>query len=119
MKFTVGPPPNAKFVTVFMPPERLGNLLNPKEIEGLEEILARTKEIARLTGALAGRLDGALGANIVSAAVDKEGVLVVKATSSAWAARLRFEESRLLDAAREAGVPADRVAVRVGRPGRD
>ena len=119
MKITVGRPPNAKFVTVFMPPERLGNLLNPKEIEGLEQVLARTKEIARLTGALAASLDGTLGANIVSAAVDKEGVLVVKATSSAWAARLRFEESRLLDAAREAGVPAARIAVRVGRPGRD
>lgn len=101
-----------------MPPERLGNLLNPKEIEGLERILERTKELARLTRALSGQLGG-LGACIVSAAVDQEGVLVVKTTSSAWAARLRFEETRLLEAAREAGVPAERVAVRVSRPGRD
>ena len=102
-----------------MSPQRLGNLLNPKEIEGLEQILERTKEIARVTRALSGNLGGTLGACIVSAAVDKEGVLVVKTTSSAWAARLRFEESRLLDAAREAGVPAERIAVRVSRPGRD
>lgn len=102
-----------------MPTERLGNLLNPKEIEGLEQILERTNEIARLTCALAENLGGALGASIVSAAVDKSGVLVVKTTSSAWAARLRFEESRLLEAAREAGVPAERTAVRVSRPGRD
>ena len=102
-----------------MPPRRLGNLLNPKEIEGLEQILERTKEIARLTGALSDSLGGTLGASIVSAAVNREGVLVVKAASSAWAARLRFEESRLLDAANEAGVAAERVAVRVSRPGRD
>lgn len=102
-----------------MPVERLGNLLNPKEIEGLEEILERTKELARLTCALAENIGGSLGASIVSAAVDKDGVLVVKTTSSAWAARLRFEESRLLEAAHEAGVPADRALVRVSRPGRD
>ena len=54
-----------------MPTERLGNLLNPKEIEGLEQILERTNEIARLTCALAENLGGALGASIVSAAVDK------------------------------------------------
>lgn len=104
-----------------MSPRRLGNLLdprlNPEETEGLEQILKRAKEIARITAALAGRLGGALGANIVSAAVDAEGMLVVKATSGAWATRLRFEQTRLLDAAREAGVPATRIAVRVSRPG--
>ena len=94
-------------------------MLNPKEIEGLEQVLERSREIGRLTGALSDGLGGTLGASIVSAALDRDGVLVIKTASSAWAARLRFEEARLLAAANEAGVAAERVAVRVSRPGRD
>ncbi len=102
-----------------MPPRRLGNLLNPKEIEGLRQILERTEEIARLTSALSDGLGGALGASIVSAAVDADGVLVIKTASSAWASRLRFEEGRLIEAADAAGVTAKRIVVRVSRPARD
>ena len=63
-----------------MPVERLGNLLNPKEIEGLEQVLARTKEIARLTGALAASLDGTRGAKydaIVVLDADRDHVAAV------------------------------------------
>ncbi|MDX1516526.1 MAG: DciA family protein [Woeseiaceae bacterium] len=74
-------------------------------------------ERAQAMGALAGTLAAALPADdrqaLVAANLRADGELVVIAASPAWAARLRFEAAALLDAARQAGHPAERLTVRV------
>ena len=54
-------------------------------------------------------------AAIVAAAIDDAGVLTVKAASSAWASRLRFETQTLIDAAGANGQAVREVRIRVAR----
>ena len=51
----------------------------------------------------------------VAANIRDDGTLVVLASSSAWAARLRFESERLMAAARGSGKTVLSCSVRVGR----
>ncbi len=99
-----------------MTAKKISKILATGGPDGLGRLVEKSGEIGRLTVALADALPDDLGAAIVSASVDDAGVLQLKARSSAWASRLRFEEERLLEAAASVGRPAKGVRVRVGRP---
>lgn len=99
-----------------MASKQIGELLNLKNNGELGRTLKRSEEIGQLTRALADALPEDLGASVLSASTNEEGTLEIRANSSAWAARLRFEEDTLLEVARQHGVDARSVRVRVGRP---
>jgi len=98
-----------------MSAKHIGDLLKPNDNGGLAATLERTQRIAELTSTLSAALGGEAGRSIVSASVDERRVLHVKTRSSAWAARLRFEGDRLLEAASNGGWPASSLKVQVGR----
>ena len=96
-----------------MPVKPLGNLLNPCTSGDLGDIVRRAQEMGELTRILAQALPTDAAGAIVAANVRPEGELVVIAASSAWASRLRYETSRLLEAAQAAGIEATSCRVRV------
>ena len=98
-----------------MPSKHIGDLLNPSNNRELSKALKRSEAIGQLTEALAAALPADLGAAVLAASVGDDGVLSIKASSSAWASRLRFESDQLAGIARAAGHPVYGVRVRVGR----
>ena len=108
----------ADCVTFFMPTDefenlKLENLLNLNENKELGEIIGRARDFARLTEVLALALPEDLREGLVAASVSPDGELVVFGQSPAWAARLRYEATAMLEAARATGQSATRVRVRV------
>ncbi|MEO1201460.1 MAG: DciA family protein [Pseudomonadota bacterium] len=99
-----------------MPGNKLSDLLKPNKNEELGEILERAGAIGALTQALSGALPDDLSGSLVAASVKPPDLLVVVARSPAFAARLRFEETCLLRAAREAGETVKALKVRVSHP---
>lgn len=98
-----------------MPPKRLKNLLNPNVGEGLGGIVRRARELDGLAEALRKALPADEAAGIVAANIRDDGELVVLTESPAWAARLRYEAERLIQAARDTGATVTGCKVRVGR----
>ncbi len=98
-----------------MPSKHIGELLNSSNNRELSEALKRSEAIGQLTETLAKALPPELGAAILAASVGDDGVLSIKASSSAWASRLRFETESLTSIARAAGHVVTGVRVRVGR----
>ncbi len=68
-----------------------------------------------LTRTLVTGLRSDAGQAIVAANLREDGMLVVLASSPAWAARLRFDSDAILDAAHAAGIDARDCTVRVAR----
>ena len=98
-----------------MPIKRLENLLNPNDDGGLGEIVRHARHMGELVQMLQMSLPSDLGDNIIAANIRDSGELVVLASSSAWAARLRFEADALIDAARKTGADVATCSVRVNR----
>ena len=98
-----------------MPAKSLENLLNPNDSGDLGKLIRRARELDQLTQALTNALPADHAGSIAAANVRENGELVVLAASSAWAARLRFEEESLIGAARATGVEVRSCKVRVGR----
>jgi hypothetical protein len=98
-----------------MSASKLKNLLNPCNDGDLANLVSRAKRMGELTEILARALPEADRSAIVAANVREDGELVVLCASSAWASRLRYETGVLLDAAREAGIPAQTCRVRVSQ----
>ena len=98
-----------------MPSKHIGDLLNPSNNRELSKALKRSEAIGRLTETLAAALPPDMGAALLSASVGDDGVLAIRASSSAWASRLRFESDRLQGLARAEGHAVSSVRVRVGR----
>ena len=76
-------------------------------------MVERAQSMAELAGCLSAALPDELKAGIRAANVRDDGELIVIADSPAWAARLRFEEEKLLAAARDAGEQVETIRVRV------
>lgn len=93
--------------------QKLSDLLNSSKNGDLGGILERAESIGALTDRLAAALPADLAESLVAANVATGGQLVIVARSSAFAARLRFEEERLIAAARSAGEVVDTLKVRV------
>src|SRR5690606_6905317 len=98
----------------FMSIIRLDKLLKSSSSGRLDRIVQRAQDIQDLTSLLKSRLNKDLAPELLSANVRNDELILV-ASSSAWAARLRFEAAALLSAARESGEKAVRCQVRVAR----
>ena len=95
--------------------KKLENLLKSSENSNLERLVKRAQNMDSLTAAVRAKLPVELAENLVAANVRDNEELVVICTSSAWAARLRFESEALLDSANEAGFQAMTCVVKVRR----
>jgi len=98
-----------------MPIKLLGNLLKPNKDGDLGDIIRHARDMGTLVSALQSSLPGNEAAAVIAANIRDDGELVVLCSSSAWAARLRFETDALIHAARGTGAEVDRCTVRVGR----
>jgi hypothetical protein len=99
-----------------MPDKKLSDLLKASKNGELGEILERAEAIGTLTTTLSSALPDELSGSLVAANVGPSGLLVVVARSPAFAARLRFEETSLIRAARESGESVTSLKVRVSHP---
>ncbi|MDH4125242.1 MAG: DUF721 domain-containing protein [Gammaproteobacteria bacterium] len=98
-----------------MSEKRLEKLLNSSNSGGLGDIVQHAREMGNLVRTLQQALPDDQATAISAANIRADGTLVVLASSSAWAARLRFETERLIAAARSTGKTVLACSVRVGR----
>lgn len=99
-----------------MPFSRLEKLLKSGRDHSLEKIIRKARDMDDLTGHLRRHLSPDMAENLVAANLRDNGELVLICTTSAWAARLRYEADTLQDAARETGKTVTRCSVRVLSP---
>lgn len=98
-----------------MSEKSLENLLNPNNNGGLGDVIRHAKEMGELVWALQKALPSNFAPAIAAANIRDNGDLVILASSSAWAARLRYETEALIKAARDTGVTIGSCSVRVVR----
>ena len=98
-----------------MPTKRLDNLINPSSGAGLGEIVRHARDMGHLVGALRDALPAGEAEGIIAANIRDDGELVVLAATPAWAAKLRFETDKLVEAARGLGAEVSACRVRVSR----
>ena len=96
-----------------MPVKSLENLLNPNDDGQLGDIVRRARSMGELVSQLQAVLPDDMTGSIQAANIRDDGELVILASSSAWAAKLRFEADTLLDAARKTGTSVSSCKVRV------
>ncbi|MDH3339178.1 MAG: DUF721 domain-containing protein [Gammaproteobacteria bacterium] len=98
-----------------MPIKRLQNLLNPNEDGDLGEIIRHAQDMGELVHMLQRSLPEDAAPSIKAANIRDNGELVILASSPAWAAKLRFETDKLVEAARAGGATVTTCTVRVDR----
>ena len=96
-----------------MPAKSLENLLNPNDDGQLGDIVKRAQGMGELVHQLQQVLPDDLKDCVRAANIRDDGELVVLASSSAWAAKLRFEADRLIEAAGKTGANVTSCKVRV------
>jgi len=82
---------------------KLENLLRTGTGGSLDKIIQTAQNMDVLTSALKASIGPDMGENLIAANVHDDGEMVVICSSSAWAARIRFEADALLAAAVHAG----------------
>ena len=95
--------------------KNLENLLNPNDNGGLGDIVRHARDMGDLVNRMQQALPDEIGCQVLAANIRDDGELVILASSSAWASRLRYEEDTLLAAARAVGHSVSRCSVRVAR----
>ncbi len=98
-----------------MSEKSLKNLLNPNNDGGLGKIIRHAREMGELVQLLQSALPADQAPAIVAANIRDDGELVVLASSSAWAARLRYETEVLIAAARKTGADIKNCSIHVAR----
>ena len=93
----------------------LENLLKTSQDKGLGDVIQRARDMGDLAQILQDSLPEPQRHAISAANIRADGELVILASSSAWASRLRYEEDTLLAAARAVGHSVSRCSVRVAR----
>jgi len=96
-----------------MSTKSLENLLNPNDDGQLGDIVRRAQGMAELVRHLQQALPDDMQDSVQAANIREDGELVILASSSAWAAKLRFEAELLLEAARQSGATVTSCKVRV------
>ncbi len=91
----------------------LDKLLKSNAGRGLAKIVQRAQNMDALARRLRAELEPALAEQLVAVNVRDDGELVLVCGSSAWAARIRFEGEKLVDAARDHGADVTRYRVTV------
>lgn len=93
---------------------RLEKMLKTGSGSALEKIVQRAQNMHDLTSALRAVLADEAQSSLLAANLRENGELVLICSSSAWAARLRFETDRLIEAARLTGAEVLKCKVKVG-----
>jgi len=96
-----------------MPISRLDKLLNSAPSGTLDKIIQHAQDMESLTERLRDALGPDLGPQLLAANLRDSGELVLICSSSAWAARLRFETDGLVDALRASGTRVTGCRVKV------
>ena len=98
-----------------MPATKLENVLGNASGSRLQKIVQHAQNMDEMLSALQAALPPEMAPELRAANVREDGTLVVLCSSSAWAARLRYEDQTLLEAARSTGASPTTLKVRVGR----
>jgi hypothetical protein len=93
----------------------LEKLLKSGQSGDLEKIVQIAQDMDKLTSAVRQGLAPDLSENVIAASVRGDSQLVITASSSAWASKIRFEEATLLRLANHAGAQVDSLRVSVSR----
>jgi hypothetical protein len=96
-----------------MPIIRLDKLLKSGPEGNLRKIIQRAQDMDDLTARLRGKLDEEMAENLLAANIRGNGELVLVASSSVWAAKIRFEGERLMRAASDENIEVTSFRVRV------
>lgn len=99
-----------------MPLSRLENLLKSGREDSLEQIVRKARDMDELAAHLRRHLPVDLAAELVAANLRESGELVVICSTSAWAARFRYETELLLQVTRDLGKNVSSCTVRVQTP---
>ena len=94
---------------------RLENLLKSGSGGALEDMVQTAQYMDELTSLLQKELDPDLAVNLCAASLRDSGELVLIASSSAWAAKLRFETEKILEIARRSGATVKSCRVSVSK----
>jgi hypothetical protein len=92
---------------------RLDKLLKSGPNENLGRIIRRAREMDDLTTRLRAELEPETAQMLLAANVRDSGELVLVASTSAWAAKIRFEGERLMQAASVGDITVTSCRVRV------
>ncbi|MGI9271712.1 MAG: DciA family protein [Woeseiaceae bacterium] len=98
-----------------MSEKSLEKLLNSNADGGLGKVIQHARDMGDLVQMLQKALPAEQAPAIAAANIRDDGELVILATSSAWASRLRYETEVLINAARTSGKTVNRCTVRVNR----
>ena len=93
----------------------LENLLKTSQDKGLGDVIQHARDMGDLVQILQDSLPESQRNAISAANIRDDGELVILASSSAWASRLRYEADTLLAAAAAAGHSVSQCSVRVAR----
>jgi hypothetical protein len=96
-----------------MPIIRLEKLLKSGSGSALDDMVQAAQYMDELTSMLQQDLDPDLAVNLRAASLRDDGELVLIASSSAWASKIRFEAEKLMEVVRRSGkdVASCRVVV--------
>ena len=96
-----------------MPIISLEELLKSGSGSALDDMVQTAQHMDELTTRLRRELDPDLADNLIAASLREDSELVLVASSSAWAAKLRFEAEMMMDVASRSGnqVESCRVVV--------
>ena len=106
---------NANSVTLYMSIIRLEKLLKSGSQTSLDNIIQRAQKMDELTSTIQAALPQDLAENLLSANLRDDAELVLVCSSSAWAARLRFESEKLLEIVNRNGGTAKNCRVTVSQ----
>lgn len=93
----------------------LEDLLKASVNGGLGDVVRHARDMGNLVQILQESLPAEQRSAISAANIRDDGELVVLASSSAWASRLRYETEILMAAARTTGKEVSKCSVRVSR----
>jgi len=96
-------------------PKSLSQLLEAPN-SGLGRLAATAQQKIALSEHIRNGLDPEVGPEVLHCSIDADGILTVRTSSPEWAARLRFENQRLLELSREINPATVSVRIRVAYP---
>jgi hypothetical protein len=96
-------------------PKSLSQLLESTN-SSLGRLAATAQQKIALSEHIRNGLGPEIGPEVVHCSIDAGGILTVRTSSPEWAARLRFENERLLELSREINSATTSVKVRVAYP---
>jgi len=98
-----------------MPIIRLEKLLKSSTGGRLQKLVRNAQHMDELTSTIRKGLQPELAAQLLAASVSRNGRLSIIASSSAWAAKFRFETEQLMQLARHSGAKINACTVTVSK----